>query len=197
MHEKKEINIVIAMQREAVFLIKYWNLKQKNLSRKIFFNKKKKINLIISGIGKNKAEKATTFLAEKTSKNSFFLNIGVAGHKDFDLGKVVLASKVTDSKTKYNWYPSLLWKTKIDKAPLITVKFPKIIYNSNVLYDMEASGFFKSARKITGPEKVQCIKVISDNKDSSIFNISGKKIEYWIKKNIKIIDKLVKEFLKI
>ena len=42
MHEKKEINIVIAMQREANFLIKYWNLKQFNLSKKIFVNKKKK-----------------------------------------------------------------------------------------------------------------------------------------------------------
>ena len=197
MHEKKEINIVIAMQREANFLIKYWNLKQVNLSKKIFVNKKKKINLIISGIGKNKAEKATTAQDEKTGKNSFFLNICVAGHKDFDLGKAVLVSKVTDNKTKYNWYPSLLWKTKIDKAPLITVKFPKIIYNSNSLYDMEAAGFFKSARKIIGPEKVQCIKIISDNKNSSIFKISGKKIEYWVKKNINIINMLVKEFLKI
>ena len=78
MHEKKEINIVIAMQREANFLIKYWNLKQVNLPKKIFVNKKKKINLIISGIGKNKAEKATTALAEKTGKNSFFLNILIA-----------------------------------------------------------------------------------------------------------------------
>ena len=29
---------------------------------------------------------------------------------------------------------------------------------------MEASGFFKSARNFVGPEKVQCIKIISDNK---------------------------------
>ena len=197
MDGRMEINIVVAMKREAKPLINYWKLKKRDETEKIFVNKKKKINLIISGIGKNKAEKATTALAEKTGKNSFFLNIGVAGHKDFDLGKAVLVSKVTDNKTKYNWYPSLLWKTKIDKAPLITVKFPKIIYNSNSLYDMEAAGFFKGARKITGPEKVQCIKIISDNKNSSIFKISGKKIEYWVKKNINIIDMLVKEFLKI
>ena len=119
------------------------------------------------------------------------------GHKDFDLGKAVLVSKVTDNKTKYNWYPSLLWKTKIDKAPLITVKFPKIIYNSNSLYDMEAAGFFKGARNFVGPEKVQCLKVVSDNKDSSILNISSKKIENWIYSKTPVINKLVNEFLKV
>ena len=62
---------------------------------------------------------------------------------------------------------------------------------------MEASGFFKTARKYVGPEMVQSIKIISDNKDSSILNISSKKIENWIENKIVIIDKLVKEFLRI
>ena len=195
MHKKNEINIIVAMEREAKPLINYWNLKKN--TEKIFSNKKKKINLIISGIGKNKAKNATNHIAEKTSINSFFLNIGIAGHRDYKLGEIVLVSKVTDNKTKYNWYPSLLWETKIKKAPLLTVGFPKIIYKSNLLYDMEASGFFKSARNFVGPEKVQCIKIISDNKKSSILNISSQKIESWIKKKTIVIDKFVKEFLKI
>ena len=74
MHKKNEINIVVAMEREAKPLINYWKLKKK--TEKIFSNKKKKINLIISGIGKNKAKNATNHIAEKTSINSFFLNIG-------------------------------------------------------------------------------------------------------------------------
>ena len=48
MHKKNEINIVVAMEREAKPLINYWNLKKN--TEKIFSNKKKKINLIISGI---------------------------------------------------------------------------------------------------------------------------------------------------
>ena len=44
---------------------------------------------------------------------------------------------------------------------------------------------------------VQCIKIISDNKNSSILNISSNKIENWILSKIDIIDKLVNEFLKI
>ena len=195
MHKKNEINIVVAMKREALPLINYWNLKKN--SKKFYSNKKKGINLIISGIGKKKSESATICLAEKTNKNSFFLNIGIAGHKDFKLGEIFLVSKVTDNKTKYNWYPSLLWETKIKTSPLVTVGFPKIRYKSNLLYDMEASGFFKSARNFVGPEKVQCIKIISDNKKSSILNISSQKIASWIKKKTIVIDKFVKVFLKI
>ena len=193
--KKKEINIVVAMEREAKPLINYWNLKKN--TEKIFSDKKKRINLIVSGIGKKKAENATNHIAEKTSINSFFLNIGIAGHRDYKLGEIVLVSKVTDNKTKYNWYPSLLWETKIKTSPLVTIGFPKIRYKPNLLYDMEASGFFKSARNFVGPEKVQCIKIISDNKKSSILNISSQKIESWIKKKTIVIDKFVKEFLKI
>ena len=195
MHKKNEINIVVAMKREALPLINYWDLKEN--SKKFYSNKKKKINLIISGIGKKRAENATIYLAEKTNNNSFFLNIGIAGHKNYKLGEIILISKITDNKTKYSWYPSLLWKTKIKKTPLITVGFPKIRYTTNFLYDMEASGFFKGAREFVGPEMVQCIKIISDNKKSSILNISSNKIENWINNKITIIDKLIKEFLKV
>ena len=197
MDKRMEINIVVAMKREAKPLINYWKLKKRDETEKIFFNKKKKINLIISGIGKKKAEQATELLTKKTTIKSFFLNIGIAGHKDLKLGDIVLVSKVTDNKSKYNWYPTLLWKTKIQKIPLITVGFPKIRYTTNFLYDMEASGFFKIARKYVGPEMVQSIKIISDNKDSSILNISSKKIENWIENKIIIIDKLTNEFLNI
>ena len=37
---KKEINIVVAMKREAMPLIKYWNLKEN--SKKFYINKKKR-----------------------------------------------------------------------------------------------------------------------------------------------------------
>ena len=195
MKKDKEINIVIAMKSEAMPLINFWKLKENK--QKIFNNEKKKINLIISGIGKSKIERATKYISEKTKNNNFFLNIGIAGHKSYKLGEIVLASKITDNKTKYSWYPSLLWKTKIKKSPLLTVRFPKIRYSENCLYDMEAASFFREARTFVGPEKVQCIKIISDNKDSSILNISSKKIENWINSNTIVINKLVNEFLKI
>jgi len=194
MNKVNGINIVVAMKREATPLINYWNLKEN--SKNFYSNKKKKINLIISGIGKKKAEKATIYLGQKTN-NYFFLNIGIAGHKNFKLGEIILISKVTDNKNKYSWYPSLLWKTKIKKSPLMTVIFPKIRYTTNYLYDMEAAGFFKGARNFVGPEKAQCIKIVSDNKGSSIFKISSKKIENWVYSKTTIINKLVKEFLKI
>ena len=43
MYKKNEINIIVAMEREAKPLINYWNLKKK--TEKIFSNKKKKIHV--------------------------------------------------------------------------------------------------------------------------------------------------------
>ena len=40
MHKKNEINIIIAMEREALPLINYWKLKHN--SKNFFSNKKKK-----------------------------------------------------------------------------------------------------------------------------------------------------------
>ena len=72
MNKVNGINIVVAMKREATPLINYLNLKEN--SKNFYSNKKKKINLIISGIGKKKAEKATIYIGQKTN-NYFFLNI--------------------------------------------------------------------------------------------------------------------------
>ena len=62
---------------------------------------------------------------------------------------------------------------------------------------MEAAGFFNGARRFVGPELAQSIKIISDNKESSILNISSNKIEHWIKLKIITIDKLINEFIKV
>ena len=42
MDGRMEINIVVAMKREAKPLINYWKLKKREETKKIFFNKKKK-----------------------------------------------------------------------------------------------------------------------------------------------------------
>ena len=63
MHKKNEINIVVAMEREAKPLINYWNLKKN--TEKIFSDKKKRINLIVSGIEKKKQKKQLCILQKK------------------------------------------------------------------------------------------------------------------------------------
>ena len=55
MNKVEEINIVVAMKREALPLINYWDLKENK--KKFYSNKKKGINLIISGIGKKNQKK--------------------------------------------------------------------------------------------------------------------------------------------
>lgn len=61
MSKKNQINIVVAMKREAMPLINQWELKKN--SRNFFSNKEKKINLIISGIGKKKCGESHNILS--------------------------------------------------------------------------------------------------------------------------------------
>ena len=63
MLKKNEINIVVAMEREAKPLINYWNLKKN--TEKIFSDKKKRINLIVSGIGKKNQKMPQIILQKK------------------------------------------------------------------------------------------------------------------------------------
>ena len=63
MIKKNEINIVVAMKREAFPLISYWDLKENR--DKFYSNKKKKINLIISGIGKKKSIRSFFLYSKK------------------------------------------------------------------------------------------------------------------------------------
>ena len=70
MIKKNEINIVVAMKREAIPLINYWDLKEN--SKKFYSNKKKGINLIISGIGKKNQKKQLNIQVKKLVKIPFF-----------------------------------------------------------------------------------------------------------------------------
>ena len=69
MIKKNEINIVVAMKREAFPLISYWDLKENR--DKFYSNKKKKINLIISGIGKKNQKRQQNIWQRRLIKIPF------------------------------------------------------------------------------------------------------------------------------
>jgi len=158
---------------KAKFIIANSNF-TKELAIKVGINPSK-IHVIFPGINKPKIiENVFKSEAEKIFKDSF--------------PKIITVARLDKRKG----HDKILMLIKNLKS-----KFPKIRYTTDHLYDMEAAGFFKGARNFVGPEKVQCIKIVSDNKDSSILNISSKKIGNWIYSKTSVINKLVNEFLKI
>ena len=69
---------------------------------------------------------------------------------------------------------------------------PNFKYTEN-LHDMEASGFFSSAGKLTYLELIQTLKIISDNKNMHVDFKKKEKISELIKININKIEILIKK----
>lgn len=181
-----KLNLVIALIAEAKPLIVALNLK-KMLSITefpVYANKLQNIHLIISGIGTVKSAAATSFLHSITGRNrhGYYLNVGIAGSREFDLGEIVLSHKIIDQSSKQAWYPTLpsflrkqrkQIKKKISKGMLTTALQPTFDYPEQGLVDMEASGFFIIARQLVTQEHVQIIKLISDNPQKSYQEITA------------------------
>ena len=66
--------------------------------------------LVISGVGKSLSAAATGYLCGSSDgwRNAPWINVGVAGHRDVDVGELIVANKIVDQSTAHSWYPPQL-----------------------------------------------------------------------------------------
>ena len=170
--------LFIALPQEALPIIEKYQLK-KNGS--VYENKQMK--LIITGCG---PFSSCTMVERFGSKGDIFVNIGVCGHKDAEIGKIFLVGKV--SMCDAIEYPRISFRTKIPIATLSTVLSPTEIYPSNDLIDMEGFGFFKAALNFTNREQIQLIKIVSDNQTHPFDKNNTSSL---VQRNLETIDKIL------
>ncbi len=169
------INIVTAFPGEARPLIDHLGLTDRDSRGPVSLYRNATHRLVISGAGKTRAAAATAWLqAIDTVKNAAWLNIGIAGHASRPVGAGVLAHRITDHGTGKSWYPPQVHGLTLATDNLITVDKPETAYPEHALYDMEAAGFYPVACRSTSAELVQCYKIVSDNRDSSVAGITPK-----------------------
>ena len=193
------INFVVAHKLEAKPLIRHFNLKAYTEKPYVIFKNKNGIRLIISGMGASNASNAVRYISElrgnRFGYSEGWINVGIAGHRDLELGTCFLVNKISSKKTKEVYYPSLSIEAKNTEG-LITVDRPEKLYADDEAYDMEAAGFFKAASMCSELELINTIKVISDNETSSIDNITEKLIEDLMLRTLSVIDPVVSELEK-
>lgn len=157
------ILITCALQAEALELINHFKLKQVN-TKPFSIWKNDNIKLIITGIGKIPSAIGTTYISmHDDDKIDGFVNIGVAGHKNLEIGTAIIAQKITDKTSKKRFFPSFLFDIPFKSFDLITVEKIEQKFKKDTCYDMEASSFFETATKFTYLDLVHSIKIISDN----------------------------------
>jgi len=177
------INIVTALNCEAKPLIDYFRLKK--VLGKPFdlyvgdttFGEDKpvtKINVIVSGIGQIKTAAACGWAASRFGTDRvMWLNVGVAGHRDCEVGKVARVCNVIDPTTSYSHYPALTAKWSGEDDVLMTSGVAMSDYPKGMLVDMEAAAFFQAACAFTNSELVQSLKIVSDNQEVSIERLNA------------------------
>ena len=148
-------------------------------------------SLVISGVGKVAAAAATACFHEKPL--DVWLNVGIAGHRDRAPGEIVRAHRVTDAGTGARFYPPLLGVPHIDTEGVTTVEVPETKFASSDVFDMEASGFYQTALRLSTSELVQCVKIVSDNLDTGTDGdvLSGERVSELVERNLDAIDEIV------
>ena len=160
------IHFICATFTEAKPLINYFKLK-KNLKLdkfNIFNNLQLNITLTISGIGKLNSACSVIYTHLHFKKvKSLWINFGIAGHKSYQIGNLIIVNKIVDNATREKFYPFVQTNFN-EQATCETYEKENFNYKKNIV-DMEASGFFFAAKKVATLEFIHSIKIISDNQN--------------------------------
>jgi hypothetical protein len=200
------INFVVALQAEAKPLISHYFLKQ--ISSKPFRvysagggpaanfgGQDKGIHLIISGVRKENSAHAVSFLHDFShhEADQAWINLGIAGHRDYEIGTGILAHKIIDSESKKSWYPAIVFKPPVVTDSILTVRSQESRYEGSWIYDMEASGFYEAASERSLVELVHCYKIISDNQHSPYRRVTARSVEQIVSDHLGQLDFIVTE----
>jgi nucleoside phosphorylase len=173
------IHIICALKCEAVPLVARFELEQDRAAVlfKTFVNHSNHITLTICGIGKLAACAGTMHAIKHFNSvaGDSWLNIGIAGHKSLPLGQLVLADRIQDESTGIIWHPRINFACALPAAGLITLDQPSAAYR-DLMFDMEAAGFYFAASRTTGKGLIHCLKIISDNPENPSCRINKSKI---------------------
>ena len=163
------IHLIVATIKEARPLIDFYKLKKKQNSNEFQLFLNDNISLTVSRIGKiySAMSVSHTFFELGKKKNQIWINFGLAGTKDLNIGELVLVDKVIDDDTGKLFFPHYFNSLKLPHKSCTTFSKPNKKLNIS-MSDMECSGFFESSNVFSSKELIQSLKIISDNQFESI-----------------------------
>lgn len=181
-------SFLVALPAEAGPLIEKFKL-EPTMDRafRVFANGERR--LVISGVGKVAAAAAMAHLRDRSL--DAWLNVGIAGHRDRAEGELIRASRVTDASTGQRYYPTLLGLSDIASEGVTTVDSPEADFDSTDVFDMEASGFYPTALRVSTAELVHVVKIVSDNRGTDLRTITAERVSGLVRNNLGGIEAVV------
>ena len=188
------VYIFTALPCEAKPLISHFKLKKETSIAPFAVYTRGSMILTVSGVGKAAmaAAVAYTFALFPTDSLAVMLNVGVAGHKDYELGALFAAEKIIDDDRRKSYYPAIVTDLPCLTQSITTVSQAQLHYKTESLYDMEASAFYETAVRFSSSELIQSLKVISDNENNAIEQITPARVSAWIQAQVGEIEICIK-----
>ncbi|MCK5189325.1 MAG: hypothetical protein KAR12_04660 [Methylococcales bacterium] len=191
--------IFTALDCEAKPLVQFFDLKKVGGHDCFSIYRNEKIVLTVAGVGKVAMAGAVAYTLAifPECQVPVLVNIGIAGHKVQEIGILCIAMKIIDGDTGRRFYPPLFGSHWPKTSELKTTSQPCVKYDSDCLYEMEASAFYEMAVRFSTSELIHCFKVISDNENSSIEKIQPKLVTKWIASQANEIERLLQYLEKL
>lgn len=188
------LNIVAALSCEARALVDYYGL-HKVVDRPFTLFQSKpsaamqgpdmqgpQVNLVLSGVGLINSAAAVAWLgARTTGQQAVWLNVGTAGHKEQEVGRLNLIHAVQQVDSTRKHYPPLVAEWAGNTMSLLSCNALCSEYPAEQAVDMEASAFFYVAGKFSDNEVIQSVKVISDNETHGVEHLNARYVQELLK----------------
>lgn len=185
--------IVCALACEAKPLISHFHLKNVREPSPFPLYANDSIALIVSGVGKLQCAAAIGYLqgVMGNRQHTAWLNVGIAGHASFELGKGILAHQIIDQMSKRSYYPTFVVDRPVETSTIWTVDKPEIIYAGDAVFDMEAAAFWSVASRFATAELIHCYKIISDNRQSGTSYLNKEQVGKLVQAHVNSIETFI------
>ncbi|MCG8489571.1 MAG: hypothetical protein MI756_19035 [Chromatiales bacterium] len=192
MQNSRQLNLLTALPAEAKPLIKCFALQRHQPVGSIPLYKAQGIQLAVSGPGLKSIPPAVSYLHEMTPKGSHpvWLNLGICGHGSLAIGELLYADQVL-TPDGLSWKLHSPLASVANHGPLTCVSSPQAVYQPEMAYDMESSGFIASLTPTTPLDSVHVLKVVSDNPENGFETINAKRVNKLITDQISRIREFI------
>ncbi len=158
------IHFATALHCEAQPLIEYYRMKPSGGVGRARFFEGENARLAVTGVGALAAAIGVTALAQRhTESGALWFNVGICGHKTLELGEALIANRVSSENHPERFFPQPPVTSVWPGCALHSLAQPSAEYVDGLAFDLEAYGFFTAALCSTTLERVNSVKIVSDN----------------------------------
>ena len=191
------IFVFSALTCEAKPLIRQWRLnKSPAIHPFTLFSNAERV-VVITGLGGVSMAGAVGYVMAlfPDCQQPLLLNLGIAGHGQYSLGSLFLADKILNIENGKKFFPQLPFTVNCETATIASLAKPHHGYPENYLYDMEAAAFYEIACKFSTGELIHSLKIISDNAQSPMENITEAAVEQWVTQRLEKINAVIADLI--